>query len=222
MSNQGIVIQADPRAGTGNGPSRRARRAGRVPAVIYGHGEPGLAVSVDAKAFAELMHHPGLITLTVGGQELSGVIREVQRNPITGAVLHADFQKVDPEEVITITVEIVPFGTPAGTILGGQLEQAMLHLDLKVKAKDMFEQIKVDVSKLELNSSLHVSELPLPEGAKALVDGALPVFHVRLPKSEETEAAEGAEAEPEVIAKGKKEAEGEAAAAKGAAEKKKK
>ncbi len=212
------VIQVVPRTATGNGPARRARRAGQVPAVVYGHGKPGLPVMVDAKAVTAVIHHAGLIQLEIAGdRKISGIVKDVQRNILSGKVQHVDFQEVRPDEVIIVSVTIEAVGTPAGAIQGGQLEQNMRNLEIKIQAQHIFEILQVDVSKMELNDVMHVNQLALPEGAVAMGDQKFAVFHVRLPKQEEVkvvEGAEGAGGEPEVIAKGKKEEGAEGAAAK--------
>ena len=213
------VIQVVPRTGTGNGPSRRARRAGQIPAVVYGHGT-SQPVMVDEKAINAVVHHPGLLQLdVVGGEKISGIIKDVQRNTMSGKVQHIDFQEVLPTETLTVSVSIEAVGTPAGAVQGGQLEQNMRNLEIKIQAQHIFETLQVDVSAMELNDVMHVNQLVLPEGAVALGDLKFAVFHVRLPKQEEVKVVEGAEAAatPEVIAKGKKPEEGAAAPAAGAA-----
>lgn len=230
MSSKDIVLQAETRAEYGNGPARRTRRAGRVPGVIYGHGAKGTPISLDAKALLGVIHHPGLVKIDVAGKQSTGIIKEVQRNHVTGGLLHVDIQEVRPDEIITTTVEIEATGTPAGAVQGGQLEQVMRHAEVKLQAQHLFETLTVDVSGMQLNDVMKLGKLPLPEGATMLGDLEQAVFHVRLPKMEETAAAEGeaaeAGAEPEVIAKGKKEEEGAAGGEKkeekGAAEKKEK
>ena len=213
------VIQVVPRTATGNGPSRRARRTGQIPAVVYGHGT-SQPVMVEEKALNAVVHHPGLLELDVaGGQKISGIIKDIQRNTLSGKVQHVDFQEVLPTELLTVSVSIEAVGTPAGAVQGGQLEQNMRNLEIKIQAQHIFETLQVDVSGMELNEVMHVNQLVLPEGAVALGDTKFAVFHVRVPKQEEAKVVEGAEAAatPEVIAKGKKPEEGAAAPAAGAA-----
>lgn len=211
-----VTIQIVPRTDTGNGPARRARKSGQVPAVVYGRGKQSQPVMVDEKAVAAVVHHPGLIGLQGAAGTVTGIIKEVQRNPLSGKIIHVDFQEVRADEIITVSVTIEAVGTPAGAIQGGQIEQNMRSLDIKIQAQHIFEVLQVDVSKMELNDVMHVNQLALPEGAVALGDPKAAVFHVRLPKQEEEKPAEGAEggAEPEVIAKGKKDEEGAEGAAK--------
>ena len=217
MSSKETTIQVQPRTERGNGCARRARREGRIPAVIYGHSHQGQPLSVEENALRHVIHHPGLIQMTIGeGTPVSVIVKEVQRECVSGRILHVDFQEVRADEVVTITIELEAVGTPVGIQAGGQLEQVLRHLEVKLKASDMFDSLKVDVSHLELNGVLHVRELVLPAGVTTTMDPSAAIFQVRLPKIEEevvpeaeavVEGAEGAE--PEVIAKGKKPEEGE-------------
>lgn len=221
MKPSEVALKFELRSTRGNGAARRLRRTGRVPAVMYGHGEPGQPVSVDELALKGVLHHPGLIQIEgADNQKLTAIIKEVQRNCISGQVLHVDFQEVRADEIITSSVDIEPLGDPAGIQAGGQLEQVMRRLEIRVRAGDLFEVLKVDVTEMQLGAVMHVGDLKLPEGVTTQVNKDAAVFQVRLPKMEVEEpeaAAEGDEAstsEPEVIAKGKKdEEEGEAGAA---------
>lgn len=228
MSKKEVNLKAEPRDLRGNGPARRLRRAGRIPAVIYGHGKTGVSLTLDEAALKAVVHHPGLIQIELGADTLSAIIKDVQRDIFTGRPTHVDLQEVAADEIITVTVQIEAVGDPAGLAMGGQLEQNMRHVDIKVRAADLFETLKVDVSGMQLDQVLHIRDLQVPEGVVVLGDPDMGVFQVRLPKMEEEKPAEeGAAAatgaEPEVIAKGKKEEEGEgaAAAAPAKAEKKK-
>ncbi|MFA5205822.1 MAG: 50S ribosomal protein L25 [Lentisphaeria bacterium] len=217
MSKQDVTLKAEARDERGNGPARRLRRAGRIPAVIYGHGQSGRALSLEEAAFKAVIHHPGLISIDAGTETVTAIIKDVQRDIFSGRVSHVDLQAVGADEIITVTVQLEAVGDPAGMTMGGQLEQNMRHLDVKVRAADLFETLKVDVSGMALDTVMHIRDLKLPEGVVALGDPDMGVFQVRLPKMEEEKPAEGEAAaagtEPEVIAKGKKEEEGEAGAA---------
>jgi large subunit ribosomal protein L25 len=218
MSKKEVTLNAEPREMRGNGPARRLRRAGRVPAVIYGHGKTGVSLTLEEGALKTVVHHPGLIQIHLGADTLSAIIKDVQRDIFTGKTTHVDLQEVAADEIITVTVQIEAVGDPAGLAMGGQLEQNMRHVDIRVRAADLFETLKVDVSGMQLDHVLHVRDLTLPEGVVALGDPDMGVFQVRLPKMEEDKTAEDAAAaaaagEPEVIAKGKKDEEGAAPAA---------
>lgn len=216
--NTELTLTAETRALTGNGPARRLRKQGRVPAVVYGHGKAGIPLTVQDLALRNLIHHPGLINVAIdGGAPISAIVKDVQRDCISGHILHVDFQEVLADEIIVISVQIESLGDPAGIQAGGQLEQVMRLMDVKVRAKDVTDVVQIDVTKMQLNETMHVRELVLPEGMTAVTHGDAAVFQVRLPKIEEeaatdeavaVEGAEGA-GEPEVIAKGKKPEDGE-------------
>lgn len=223
MATKDVNIQIEQRTEKGNGPSRRMRRTGRVPAIIYGHGEPALPVMLTELASKQIQHHTGLVTLNMAGESMLAILKDVQRHCISGATLHMDFQKVRADEVITVSVRIEPTGVPAGIQAGGQLEQVLHTVEIKCRASEIFEVLTVDVSGMNLNDTLHVADVKLPEGATAATAGAAAIFQVRMPKMTaevaEVAAVEGetpAAGEPEVIAKGKKDEEDGAAPAAGA------
>jgi large subunit ribosomal protein L25 len=212
MSKKQTTIQVETRSQTGKGAVRRLRAQGRVPAVMYGHGTETVALTVPEPAIRAVIHHPGLIQMERSGHEtVSAIVKDVQRNCLNGQIVHVDFQQVRADEVITATIRIEATGTPVGAQAGGQLEQVLHELQIRVKAGELFDLLEVDVSGLELNGTLHVRELPFPAGVVPVIDPNATVFQVRLPKIEEeaapaegVEGAEAAAAEPEVIAKGKK------------------
>jgi len=128
--------------------------------------------------------------------------------------VHVDFQEVKADEIISVTVPLEPHGEPKGATEGGQLEQVVHSLDIRVPANKIPEMIEVDVSGLELETSITVAELSLPEGVVADLDPEQVVFACHVPHMEEEPEAEGEEgiegeagAEPEVIVKGKQEEE---------------
>lgn len=199
MSNTALTIQVEARTDLGSANSRRLRRAELIPAVIYGHGGPGCAVTVKAADLPSLVHHAGLVSLEIdGGETKSAIVKEVQHHAIQDIVMHIDFQEVKADEKIHSTVAIESTGTPAGTMQGGQLEQILHELDIRCLPADMVEVITVNVSAMNVDDTMHVRDLTLPEGVEALVDAEVPVFQVRIPRidvaAEEGAAAEGEEA----------------------------
>ncbi|MDD4097232.1 MAG: 50S ribosomal protein L25 [Lentisphaeria bacterium] len=193
-------IDVSERAQLGSANSRRMRRDGLVPVVVYGHGQAATSLSISASLLGELLHHPGLVEMNSvdGGKKLT-ILKAAQRHPISNEVLHLDFLEVKMDELITSEVRVVAEGEAAGIRHGGQLEQVLFELQIKCLPGEMPEAIKVDVSGIELDASLHVRDLVLPEGVTAVSDGALVVFQVRAPKAEASAetAAEAAEGEEE-------------------------
>ncbi len=198
-----FVLAVEKRAEFGTGASRRLRRGGRVPAVVYGHGKQGTALTLTAVEAVQLESHAGMVKLAVSGRKraITAVIKAMDRDPITGRVLHIDFQEVRMDEVIHSMVRVEPYGEPAGHQHGGQLEQLLHEIEIRCLPADLPESIRVDVSGLELDENLHVGEMPLPEGVTPVTDSDVVVFQVRLPR-----IAAVAEAEEEAAAEGEEEA----------------
>ena len=180
--------------GTAN--SRRLRRAGMIPAVVYGHGNPAQAITITPEEAEKIEYHNGLVELNCDcGEKKTAIVKEIQRHPINPGILHIDFQEVAMDEIINSVVPVILEGEPVGTKQGGQLEQVMMEIEVKSLPANMPESIIVDVSGVELDAAIHVKDLVLPEGVTAAVDEELVVCHVRTVKAEEEPAAEAAEGE---------------------------
>lgn len=200
------------------------RRAGSIPAILYGsHVRTPLPLKIEEKTLKQVIAKAGqnrLITLTVdSGAPRLVLTREVQRNPLTGRIVHVDFQEVSMTEKLTTEVALVLVGTsPAVTRGEGLLIHGLSTVQIRVLPTDLIPQIEVDVSGLEtLNQSIFVKDLKVSEKIEILTPGDEMVAKV-VPVKEEVIAVEApvAVAEVEVIGKGKEEeegAEGEAPAA---------
>lgn len=216
------VIKATTRPETGKNRARRLRRAGTLPAVMYGHGDPSLLLALSAHDFArmieEIKGHSPIVDLEIDGQPaIKCVIKTIQRNPVDRSFLHVDFQKVHARERITMRVPVVIQGTPEGVKTGGMLEQLLHDIEVRATIEKIPERFVVDVSGLQLGQSFHVADLKVedieilaaPESAIATV-----LTPRKLQAAVEAAAAPAAEgeapAEPEVITE-KKPTEEEAA-----------
>ena len=212
-----VKLSAAPRTDVGRNSVKHLRSRGAVPAVIYGHkGQPANLEINQREISALLAHAVGeniLVELEIpgGGSKLS-LIQEVQHHPVRGEILHVDFLEVAMDEMLHTEVPVEATGEADGVKNhGGLLEHSLRSLAIECLPKDLPEIIRVDVSALGLNQSLHVRDIALPAGVKALNDPDLTVFIVAEPKVEAAPAAAAeASAGPEVI-KEKKPAEGEAA-----------
>jgi large subunit ribosomal protein L25 len=212
------LLAAESRTSKGKGAARSARRAGRVPAVIYGHHREPASLTVDAAALSRLLtvDHAtrALLDIAVDGKApVKALIREIQRDPVRWQdVVHLDLYEVNANEKITVKVPVHLTGTAEGVRNGGGiLEHPVRELTVKLFPADIPEHFEVDVTNLAIGKSIHVSELAIPK-AEILDDGALVVAAVVAPRVEEVVAPAAdaaATAEPEVIKKGKDE-EGEA------------
>ncbi|NLP04452.1 50S ribosomal protein L25 [Candidatus Fermentibacteria bacterium] len=201
-----IELTVEKRASRGSAESRRMRREGLVPAVIYGRGGREEALAVREAVFMKTIGHssPGIVTLNGLGKPVSVLVKEVQWNFLTDRPLHVDFYRVALDQIVSVRVPIHLSGNPKGVLFGGVLDQLMHDLPIKVRAADIPASIPVDVSSLDIGDALHVSDLVLPAGVTADVPGEQPVVHVVAPTVEkvkveegEAEAAEGAAAEGE-------------------------
>ncbi|MYJ42133.1 MAG: 50S ribosomal protein L25, partial [Acidimicrobiaceae bacterium] len=150
-------------------PSRRLRRSGRVPAVVYGMGSAPLTVSVDKTALRVALNTEAglnaLITLDVeGGRQLS-IVKDLQRHPVRRDVLHVDFLRIDPDQEVEVDVPLTLTGEAKKvTQASGMVDQVMHHLPVLAKPADIPVEVTADVSDLEVGSSLRVSDIDLPAG----------------------------------------------------------
>lgn len=212
-------LAVEVREGTGKGPARRLRAAGRIPAVCYGRGATPLGISLDPSALDRLLKTSTagmntLIELQIeGGGEYHGkpmLVKELQRNPISGRILHADLYAVNLQEAIQVSVPIHLEGTPEGVKTGGILDQTLREIELECMPQAIPEEVRLDVSELMIGQSLHVRDLLLPEGTTLLSDLDLAVVSVGSPAVAEEPEAEAAEGELVAEGEAAPEAGGEA------------
>ncbi|MEO1915113.1 MAG: 50S ribosomal protein L25 [Myxococcales bacterium] len=218
MGDQSLAVEV--RTDTGKGVARKLRAVGRIPAVLYGHGNASVSLSIQAQDLDTLLKtsHAGLNTLIdlEGDGAVAGkvvLIKELQRHSVAGTLSHADFFEIDATAKIHVSVPIKLEGTPEGVKLGGVLEHMMREIDLLCLPNAIPDSLEVDVSGMNQDESLHVSDLTLPEGVETGVDEALPIVHVATKKieeevevvAEEDEAAKEGDAEAAPAAEESKE-----------------
>ncbi|MCZ6666523.1 MAG: 50S ribosomal protein L25/general stress protein Ctc [Gammaproteobacteria bacterium] len=216
MNNFEIV--AETRDVKGKGASRRLRRDGKVPAILYGAGSEPVAIQI---AHQEMLQQTGneafystILTLKLNGTAEKVVIKDLQRHAYKATIMHMDFQRVDEAAVITMRVPIHFIneehcvGVRTG---GGIISHVLTELEITCLPKDLPEYIEVDVQALELGEAIHVSDLVMPEGAAITAlqhggDGSGPVVSVQMPKlvieDLEEEAAEAEDLEGVELAEG--------------------
>jgi large subunit ribosomal protein L25 len=218
-----IEFTAFPRSGgEGRGASRRLRRGGKAPGIVYGGtGEP-TPIELDHNALMLALRkeafHASILTMKLDGGSQEVLLRDVQMHPFRPLVLHVDFQRVDASKKIHMKVPlhfVNGENSPAVKVGGAIVSHVLNEIDVSCLPKDLPEYIEVDLGNLEVNHAFKASDLKLPPGVVALTHGKDPVVATAvIPKAivEETEetaaTAEGAAAAP---------AEGAAAAAPGAA-----
>ncbi len=202
MSENAIV--AEPREATGKGVARKLRAAGRIPAVLYGGGGEAQSLTVDPRELERLLHASGagmntLIDLAVGGQHDTVLVKSLDRDPVRGRYLHADFYRVDLTKKIEVTVPVHLVGKAVGVDFGGVLDHPVREVTIECLPNQIPESLDVDVAALEVGMSIHINEMTLPDGIDMKSDGQLAVATVVLPKQRdeeevEEEVAEGEEA----------------------------
>lgn len=195
------ALQAQKREGTGKGVGRKLRAAGRIPAVMYGRGQENVTLSLEPRALEKVLAagHAGLNTLidlsVEGGGESVVLVRELQRDPVKGSLVHVDLFQVDLTQTVDVSVPLHVVGTAKGVALdGGILDFALREIEIECLPRSIPDQIDVDVSALEIGESLHVRDLALPPGVALKSDPDLSVVSVVAPSTEEAPAA-AAEAE---------------------------
>jgi len=207
-------IVAASRSDVGKGASRRLRKQGKVPGVIYGAGQDPVSITVLHDDFMHHLDHEAfyshILTVTVDGKANKAVLKDLQRHPAKPKLLHVDFLRVGDKDVITMHVPLHFKGedvAPGVKNEGGIVNHQMTTVDIACLAKDLPEYLEVDISALHAGDSLHLSDIPLPKGVSipALAQGEdhdLPVVSIHVPRgagaTDEEEAAgpvEGAEGE---------------------------
>ena len=220
MATQSINIAAEPRSALGSRANKRLRDTGKVPGVVYGHKEAVVPVSLPKKELVNHLNHgTHVFDLGLSGKTEKVLVKEVQYDHLGIEVLHVDFARVSADERVEVTVPLELKGEPAGEADGGVLQQIVSELEIECLVTDIPSVIVHNVSEMKLDDVLHIKELKLPPGVKALQDEDLVVAQVKTIEEEAaTPAAEEGAAEPEVI--GRKPEDGEEAAAAGGEEKK--
>lgn len=213
-----IPLKGARRPGLGKGGARKARAAGQIPGVLYGHGETPIAVAVGSRDFdLALRSHKGsnpIVNLAIDSGEYTALIRDVQYDPLDHKILHLDFQHISLTEAIEVDVPVHLVGIALGVKDGGGiLEHPLREVKVRCLPTAIPTAIDVDVTALNIGDSLHVRDLVVsnlevlsdPNATIALVSAPTAIEEV----TPEAAATAVAAAEPEVIAKGKKDEEGE-------------
>jgi large subunit ribosomal protein L25 len=197
-----VILNVEARHTRGKGEAGRMRRDGKVPAVFYGPGKNGLAICVDAREFRikldglEGSHLIQLLSPATEINEKMALLKEVQRHPVTSLPVHIDFYEVDVNKPIEVTVPLHFVGKAQGVTAGGLLQSLRREITVECLPREIPEFISVDVSALGLHDTIHIADLQLPAGAKAIYDTNDAVVTVAAPVAEVKPAAEAVEGAP--------------------------
>jgi len=211
-------LTAKPREAKGSAASGRLRRTGCIPAVTYGEGRPGLDIQLNEHDFVMLLrsHRSENMILDLaieGTDQISKVmVKALQHHPITGRIIHADFYEVSMTRTISIEVPVKLLGVPKGVAQqGGLLEHVMRTVAIECLPGDVFDELELDVSGMDIGDTLRVRDVPVDTAKFKLLDDLDQVIvAVAAPRLEEVAAeeeaeAEGAAASPEVLTEKKEE-----------------
>ncbi len=170
-----LLLSAETGRKEGTRPSRRLRREGKVPAVVYGLDADPVAVSVEWPALRQALTTDAglnaLITLQIEGEDHLSVIKDLQRHPVRRDVIHVDFLRVRADQEIEVSVPLSLIGEALEvTRADGMVDQTMYELTIMVKPTEVPEQIEVDISELQLGDSIKVADVALPDGVTATAD----------------------------------------------------
>jgi large subunit ribosomal protein L25 len=195
--SDGFVLEIEARDKLGKAETRRLRRRGKVPAVLYGGGEASRAIMVENNLVSHQMEqeafYTSILTLTQGSDKQAVIVKDVQRHPAKNRVLHLDFQRILADEKITLNVPIHFVGEEEAVgvkVQGGEITHLVTDVEVSCLPKDLPEFLELDITTLELNQLLHLSDLPVPEGVEltALAHDQDPaIVSISPPRREEEE-----------------------------------
>jgi large subunit ribosomal protein L25 len=218
-----IFLDVETRTELGRGDVKQLRKKGFTPAIIYAQSKESLSIKISTHQFIGLVHQYRLESMVINlklkddkkNKARACLIKEIQHDPVTGDIVHVDFNEISLTKAIKVNVPVVAKGEPAGVKLeGGSLEHILWEIEVECLPTDIPKNIEVDVSQLKIGDAIHIKDIVFPDNIKVLTDPTAVVLSVASPMKEEVlvEPVEGEEQqEPEVI-KEKKEvpAEGEA------------
>lgn len=190
--------------------NRRLRKAGEIPAVLYGHGQESISLALSADEVNTAMRRGSRLVQLAGAVKEQAFIRECQWNTWGTQVLHLDFTRVSEHERVQVRVSIELRGESPGQKSGGTVEHLIHEIDLECEVNEIPDKLSLSVNSLELGGTITIADLDLPQsGVVSLPPEAILVQCVEVVEALEEEEGEAAEAEPEVIGRKKEEEEGE-------------
>ncbi len=171
MSN---TLSATVRTSTGKGAARKSRRNGKIPAVLYGPEVEPLPLDIDPDAlqriFRRTRNRNTIVDLQIDGETVPTLVREVQRHPVSRAILHVDFYRVSKDRPVEVMVPITTVGRPAGAVLGGRLRLIRRHVRTRCTYDKIPESFVVDITPMNIGDMVKASEIETPEGVEMVFD----------------------------------------------------
>jgi large subunit ribosomal protein L25 len=203
-----FALDVEKRDKSGKGVARSLRREGKTPGVVYRAGTAE-SIQLTSKLLTQFINKTAgemvLVHLNFGSETKQALVKDFQLDPVTDQVLHVDFQEISATEELKISVHIVTAGEPIGVKRdGGILQHGVRAIEIACLADKIMGHVTVDVSKMTIGETIHVSDLNLGEGVRIITDSHDLIAAVLAPKAEAVAEAAAVVAEPEVVKKGKK------------------
>jgi len=210
-----VELTVSPREKMTKGELNQARKSGKVPAQLYGKTIAPISVFLNKESFestAKRLTESMIIDLNLNGEKYPSLIKEIQKEYLSGEVLHIDFSLIGQGQKIHVKVPLHLVGTAKGVREGGILEHAIHDIEVECQPDDLPEKIEIDISDLEANHALHLRDISVPEGLKLLTNPETVIAIIKFARAEveaaapEAEAVEGAVASEQVATEGETEA----------------
>jgi large subunit ribosomal protein L25 len=198
-----VNLQAKNRQKAGSAESRRIRKNGRIPAVLYGRSGKSISIDMDASEFikgTKGISESTIVKIDVEGKSYDAFVKNTQRNIIDGNILHIDFYEVESGIALRAKVSVILHGNPIGVREGGMLENPLHEIEVECLPKDLPERIEIDISDLKANQSIHVRDIPLAGGVKLISNPDQVVALVKFAKAEAAAAVAAETAAPAAAA----------------------
>lgn len=198
-------LNAELREDKGKGASRRLRRTGKLPGVVYGANKDATSITLDHNEVIHKLEHEAfyssILTLKVGKDKDKVVLKDLQRHPYKPFIMHIDLQRVSETEKLTMRVPLhfINEDKCVGVKLsGGVISHITTELEISCLPKDLPEYIEIDMAEVKLNETIHLGDIKFPEGVESYTlshagDASAPIVSVHIPKAVEEETEEGAE-----------------------------
>lgn len=185
-----VAINGELRTGTGKKASKQDRKSEVVPCVLYG--KDGVVHFTTTSAALKPLIYTGdfkLANIQVDGTDSQAIIKDVQFHPVTDEVLHVDFLKLIPNHPVKVEVPVRFKGTSPGVKLGGKLQQSLRRVKIKTTPEKLVDELKVDISTLDMGQSVRVRDLEVGENIEIMVEGATPIATIEIPRALRSAAA---------------------------------
>ena len=195
------TLSVKKREQTGTLRMKRLRQTGQIPAVLYGHGEGTVVLSVSEKELSKAIDHGSHIVQLSGDSKDSALIKSIQWDTYGTKVLHLDLARVDATEAVQVTIPIELKGDAAGTHHGGVINFHQHEITILCPANMLPDKIELKISELDVDQMIVASQIPMPEGATVAEAGTTPIVSCSVPSERPEIEEEAGDAEPEVIGK---------------------